>query len=249
MSAPILVDRPRGRGIVVIADHASKFVPEDIALGVGAEILDTHIAVDIGSEALARGLAAALGAPALLAGVSRLVVDCNREPGPEAVPHRSDGIAIPANGALSPEALERRLSHHEAYHSAVASLIDREAPSLLVSVHSFTPCLASAPAGQRPWQVGLLYNRDERAARLAIELLREENLTVGDNEPYSGARYGYTTDRHAESRGLPYLFFEVRQDLLETAKGIEEWTERLTKVVTAVESEITAEVRRAQRLG
>lgn len=225
--------------LLIIADHASNAVPAELALGVSAADLQKHVAWDIGTAALARGLSAALNAPAILAIASRLVADCNRAPEDNgAIPPASDGIPVPGN-AVSADARKVRLaSWHEPYHAAIAEALDRLKPQLLVSIHSFTPGLASRPEETRPWQVALLYNRDDRAARIAMRVLAEDGFTVGDNEPYSGAVYGYTTDRHAEARGLSYLTFEIRQDLLADEGAIAAWTQRLGRVIGIVESEL-----------
>jgi predicted N-formylglutamate amidohydrolase len=239
VSAPELIAGRAGRGILIIADHASNATP-GIALGVAAQHMVDHIAWDIGTAALARGLAARLESTAVLATASRLVVDLNRAPG-EAIPEASDGVAVPANRGLDDAARASRLAaYYVPYHDAVARLAT--SARLIVSVHSFTPALASRPEEARPWHVGLLYNRDDRAAQIAMRLLAAEGLTVGDNLPYSGAVYGYTTDRHAEAGGIPYLTFEVRQDLLADAAMVEQWTERLARVVDAVEAELFSEV-------
>ena len=237
-AAEYLPGRP-GR-FLIIADHASNAVPADIALGVSAADLQKHIAWDIGTAALARGLSAALNAPAILATASRLVADCNRAPEDNgAIPSASDGIPVPSNVSLSAEErLTRLAAWHEPYHAAIAEALDRLKPQLLVSIHSFTPSLAARPEETRPWQVALLYNRDDRAARIAMRVLAEDGFTVGDNEPYSGAVYGYTTDRHAEARGLSYLTFEIRQDLLADEGAIAAWTQRLGRVIGIVESEL-----------
>lgn len=225
--------------LLIIADHASNVVPAEIALGVSASDFQKHIAWDIGTAALARSLSAALNAPAILATASRLVADCNRAPEDGgAIPPASDGIPVPGN-ALSADARRARLAAwHEPYHVAITDALDRLEPRLLVSVHSFTPCLASRPEEARPWHVALLHNRDDRAARIAMRVLAAEGFTVGDNQPYSGAVYGYTTDRHAEARGLPYLTFEIRQDLLADEGAIAAWTQRLGRVICIVESEL-----------
>lgn len=225
--------------LLIIADHASNAVPDDLALGVSPADLQKHIAWDIGTGALARSLSAALAAPAILATASRLVADCNRAPEDDgAIPPASDGIPVPGN-ALSAEARQARLAAwHAPYHAAIADALDLLAPRLLVSIHSFTPRLASRPEETRPWQVALLYNRDDRAARIAMRTLAAEGFTVGDNQPYSGAVYGYTTDRHAEARGLSYLTFEIRQDLLADESAIAAWTQRLGRVIGIVESEL-----------
>lgn len=227
---PILITG--GSPILLIADHASNHVPEDIDLGIAPALLDEHIAVDIGTEALTRALAARLGASAVLASVSRLVIDLNREADALGlIPVQSDGHEIPGNRELSKIEREARIRRfYEPYHDAVAGLI-ASGPELVVSIHSFTPRLTSRPTLKRPWPIGILYNADERAARHAIELLRAHDLLVGDNEPYSGRVLNSTMNRHAEAVGLPYINIEVRQDLLSTAAEIDDWAELLFKVV------------------
>ncbi len=40
-------------------------------------------------------------------------------------------------------------------------------------------------------------------------------------------------NRHAERRGIPYLGFEVRQDLIGDAQGVEQWAERLAPIISS----------------
>ena len=89
----------------------------------------------------------------------------------------------------------------------------------LLSLHSFTPILESDPAQKRPWDVGILYNEDDRAARMAIPMLEAAGLIVGDQLPYSGRLLNATMNRHAEANGIPYLGIEMRQDLVADAAG------------------------------
>ena len=70
-------------------------------------------------------------------------------------------------------------------------------PSLILSLHSFTPALATCEK-PRPWHVGVLYNQDDRAARVAIPMLEAEGLCVGDQQPYSGVLLNATMNRHAK---------------------------------------------------
>lgn len=208
-------------GIVCVADHASNFVPDDIALGIPAALLENHIAVDIGTEGIADRLAHRHGIPAHIATVSRLVCDLHRtEDSPGLVPVTSDGHTIPGNiGADIASRLER---FHRPYHTALGAWLDEIAPDLIVSLHSFTPSLASR-AEDRPWQVALLYNQDGRAARHAMRLFAAEGLIVGDNQPYSGRDLNATMDRHAEARGRAYLTIEIRQDEIATTAQQTRW--------------------------
>ncbi|WP_337190477.1 N-formylglutamate amidohydrolase [Tsuneonella aeria] len=223
---------PRKGGIVLVADHASNAVPPDIDLGIDPALLHEHIAVDIGVDAVAEDLARNSGIPAHLACVSRLVCDLHREEdNPAVIPEASDGHAIPGNIGIDREA--RLARFHRPYHDALAAWLDAADPALVISLHSFTPALRSAPA-PRPWEVALLYNRDDRAARHAIKLFEEHGLKVGDNEPYSGRLLNATMNRHAEAHGRPYLAIEVRQDLITDAAGQARWAALIGKVAGQV---------------
>lgn len=223
-------------GLLVVADHASARVPDDVDLGICPTVLGCHVAVDIGVDPLVRQLAPRLAAAAVLARVSRLVIDLNREDvSPGLIPLHSDGIEITGNHALDKAHKAARIErYHHAYHEGLSSHVERLRPVLLVSVHSFTPRLESRPEESRPWQVGVLYNTDDRAARIAIPLLQASGLIVGDNQPYSGQVLNYTMNRHGEGNGIPYLGLELRQDLIGTPDGVRLWADRLVPVIIAV---------------
>lgn len=219
MTAPVFIAGANA-DVLLVCDHASNAVPPGIDLGVPEAALQEHVAWDIGAAAVTTKVAALLSCPAWLASVSRLVADCNRPP-EHSVPQKSDGLIIPGNVGLEPEALEARHALHARFHDGISALLAKGHPRLLVSVHSFTPALASAPA-PRPWPIAILWNEDYRAAELGLAALEgEAGLPgpVGANEPYSGKVLNYTMDRHAEAHGLPYLGFEIRQDLIADAAG------------------------------
>ncbi|MET0250361.1 MAG: N-formylglutamate amidohydrolase [Sphingobium sp.] len=204
--------------IMIVADHASAHVPKDVHLGIDPALLSTHIAVDIGVAEVARLLAARLSCVAMLGGVSRLVIDLNREAdAPGLIPVQSDGVAIAGNRTV--EAADRMARFYYPYHREVGRLIADMPSPFILSLHSFTPRLASDPGQARPWDIGVLYNEDDRAARLAIPLLEQAGLIVGDQLPYSGRLLNATMNRHAEDNGTPYLGVEMRQDLVDNAKG------------------------------
>ncbi|MCK0099425.1 N-formylglutamate amidohydrolase [Qipengyuania sp. S6317L1] len=215
-------------GSVCVCDHASNFVPEDVPLGIPASLLDTHIAVDIGTAGVVGRMARRHGIPAHMAQVSRLVIDLHREEDhPHVVPTESDGHLIPGNIGADAEA--RLDTYHRPYHDALAKWLDAARPELIISLHSFTPKLESG-GEQRPWQVGLLYNEDDRAARHAIRLFGEEGLNVGDNEPYSGKQLNATMNRHAEAHGRPYCAIEIRNDLISNRADQSRWAAMVADV-------------------
>lgn len=219
-------------GLLIVVDHASAYVPPDIDLGIDPALLEKHIAIDIGAAPLARALAARLGAPALLGGVSRLVIDLHRDPDHAGlIPYASDGHAISGNAAA--DRADRIARFHTPWHDAIAA----HQPNLFVAVHSFTPALETG-GEPRPWQVGLLYNQDDRAARIALDLLGQSGVVAGDNQPYSGRLLNYTMDRHAEGRGIPYLMFEVRNDLIRDDVGITRWADILAPISSATRNRL-----------
>ncbi len=229
-----ILGTPRFGGILVVSDHASNRVPEDVDLGIAPELLNQHIAIDIGVAQVAQAMAQRPGNAAFLGNVSRLVCDFNRdEHAPAIIPIASDGHAIPGN-RLSHEAHEARLDRYfRPYHAALAALLDEVPPALILSLHSFTPHLATSDE-PRPWQVGVLYNEDDRAARIAIPLLEAEGLVVGDQQPYSGRLLNATMNRHAEAEGRPYLGIEIRQDQIGDAAGQAVWAGRLHRICNQV---------------
>jgi predicted N-formylglutamate amidohydrolase len=230
------IGTPTRGGIVLVADHASNAVPPDIDLGIPERLLHEHIALDIGTEAIAELLAKDHAIPAHIAAVSRLVCDLNREETALGlVPEASDGHPIPGNVGADREG--RLARFHRPYHTALAEWLERAQPGLILSLHSFTPRLETSDAA-RPWQVGVLYNADDRAARIAIPLLEAEGLMVGDNLPYSGRDLNYTMNRHAEAEGRAYLGIELRQDLVQTPADHSRWAAILADIAQRVASSL-----------
>jgi len=219
---------PKAARIVCVADHASNFVPDGIELGIPPALLEKHIAIDIGVEGVVQRLARRHAMPAHLATVSRLVVDFHREEEhPHVVPTESDGHLVPGNIGAD---LDMRLGQfHQPYHAALSKFIDAQDPELILSIHSFTPKLETS-SDDRPWEIALLYNQDDRAARHAIRLFGELGLNVGDNEPYSGTQLNATMDRHAEAHGRPYCTIEIRQDLIATRAEQARWAAMIADV-------------------
>lgn len=230
-----LIGTPRFGGILVVSDHASNRVPDDIDLGIQPELLTRHVALDIGVAEVGVLMAARPGFAAFQGHVSRLVCDFNREShAPAVVPIASDGHAIPGNAIDHAGHLARLERFYHPYHAALAALLDETPPALILSLHSFTPSLAAHPDERRPWQCGVLYNEDDRAARIAIPRLAEQGLVVGDQQPYSGKLLNETMNRHAEAAGRPYLGIEIRQDQIGNVAGQADWAQRLAALCNEV---------------
>jgi predicted N-formylglutamate amidohydrolase len=235
------IGTPGRGGIVAVCDHASNSVPPDIDLGIAPALLEKHIAWDIGAAGVTERLAREHGIPAHLAAISRLVCDFNRDEDAAAlVPHASDGHAIPGNLFDLAGREERIERFFRPYHDALAAWLAAAEPALILSIHSFTPSLESAPA-ERPWEIGVLYNADDRAARLGIPLFAEAGCVVGDNQPYSGRDLNATMNRQAEAFGRAYLGIELRQDLIGDAAGQAKWAELIANVARKVAGTLAAD--------
>lgn len=215
-----ILGTPGEGGFLVIGDHASNRVPDDVDLGIDPAFLGAHIAWDIGVAPVARLITQNDNFAAFLGGYSRLVVDLNRDAhDPAAVPVESDGLAIPGNAFSAIETDIRLQRFHRPYHDHLQQLLALHRPKLILSLHSFTPALESKPNEARPWEVGVLYNDHETASKLAIPFLEDAGYLVGDQLPYSGKVLNATMNRHAEANNIPYIGIEMRQDLSSTAVG------------------------------
>jgi predicted N-formylglutamate amidohydrolase len=225
---------PQGRGrAILVCDHASPHIPRRLGtLGLGEADRRRHVAWDIGAASVARELSEILDAPLALSGYSRLVVDCNRPlHEPFAFATRSEDVDVPGNVGLSDaEKAARAEAFYWPYQDAVHALVEArtggEQPPVMVSIHSFTPVYHGRA---RPWQIGVHWRLDRRLADLMLAGLRTDpSLTVGENEPYPVALdEDYTVPVHAELRGLPYVLFEIRQDLIGDEPGALAWARRL----------------------
>src|SRR5215212_2428606 len=145
--APLRVLRPEGRSdLLLTGDHAGRALPRRLGdLGLPESERERHIAWDIGIAGVTERLSEALDATAVLQTYSRLVIDCNRQPGLDSsIPTTSELTEIPGNQGLTPA--EREARHEEIfapYHEGIAELIDARTAAgsrvVLVAMHSFTP--------------------------------------------------------------------------------------------------------------
>ncbi len=230
---------------LVTCDHASNHVPEWVgggSLGIGAQDMARHIAHDVGAAGLARALAARLDSPMIESCFSRLVIDANRGiEDPTLLMRLYDGTIIPANRHAGPSELRDRLDRlYLPYHAAYADLAARRADTVILAIHSFTPCLRGrAP---RPWHVGVLYSHlDDRLSRVLIDRLSQEpDLCIGDNEPYAGHLPGDAIDQHALQRGRHNTLIELRNDLIATPEAQEAWADRLAPILRDAFAQVQA---------
>lgn len=222
---------------LLICEHASNYIPTSYdSLGLATEDLERHIAWDPGAADLARRLSATLDAPLFLSGYSRLLIDCNRPlRSPGSIPVRSEDTNIPGNRELTPTEKSRRAAtYFLPFHERIARFLDDRLaagrPSIILSVHSFSPIYLGA---RRIWHVGVLYGQAKALASKLIQRLETDpKLIVGDNEPYKiNPDDDYTVPIHGDARDIPAVLLEVRNDLLVHASDIEAWATRITETL------------------
>jgi predicted N-formylglutamate amidohydrolase len=244
---PVLEQNAAGRSpFLLTCDHYGRLIPRGLGdLGVSEAELTRHIAWDIGIAGVAEALSQQLDAHLIAQRYSRLVIDCNRPPqAASSIPRISEATVISGNEGLAREAAEaRRHAIFDPYHRRIDEIIDHRlrdgVPTILVSLHSFTPVYAGI---KRPWHIGTLYHRDTRLPPMLLKLLRAEpDLVVGDNEPYAVSdETDYTIPVHGEARGLMNTGIEIRQDLIADPAGQREWADRLARIFGEIEATLKA---------
>jgi predicted N-formylglutamate amidohydrolase len=232
---------------LITCDHYGRLIPRGLGdLGLPESELTRHIAWDIGIAGVAEALSKHLDAHLVAQRYSRLVIDCNRPPtAPSSIPIVSEATTIPGNEGLARDAAQtRRRQIFEPYHRRIDEIIDARIaagmPTVLVSLHSFTPVYAGIA---RPWHIGTLYHRDTKLPPLLLKHLRAEpDLVAGDNEPYAVSdETDYTIPAHGEARGLMNSGIEIRQDLIGDQSGQREWADRLARIFGVIEETLRAE--------
>src|ERR1700756_3978968 len=235
--SPVFEKKAAGRSpFLLTCDHYGRLIPKVLGdLGLPEGELARHIGWDIGIAGVSETLSEHLDAHLIVQRYSRLVIDCNRPPHvASSIPLISEATTVPGNEGLSREEAElRRTQIFDPYHARIDAVIDARAqqgwPTVLVSLHSFTPVYAGIA---RPWHIGTLYHRDTRLPPLLLQALRAEgDLVVGDNEPYAvNDITDYTIPVHGEARGLANTGIEIRQDLIADPGGQRQWAERLARI-------------------
>jgi predicted N-formylglutamate amidohydrolase len=178
------------------------------------EQLREHIGWDIGARTVTEALAQRFDAPAVLAGVSRLVIDCNRDLADhDLIVAESHGVTIPGNAGIDAAERERRIrDFYEPYHAAIDAVLSQRPSAFLLSVHSFTPEINGR---ERRFDVGVLFDTFGAEAEQVGEALSRNGLRVRYNEPYSGLDgLIFSARTHGMRHEIRYLELELNNRLL-----------------------------------
>lgn len=218
---PVAVVNADGKGdILIVCEHASSTIPERFGdLGLPPEALNSHIAWDPGALAVAKAVSRNLDATLIYQRFSRLVYDCNRPPeAPGAMPELSEVYAIPGNAGLSKADRDARTEAlYIPFHARISQIIEerkaRGQPTVLVTMHSFTPIYNGHP---RAVEIGILHDNDTRLAdRMLAAGSDAATYEIRRNEPYGPADgVTHTLKLHGLENGLLNVMIEVRNDLI-----------------------------------
>ncbi|WP_299643122.1 N-formylglutamate amidohydrolase [uncultured Ruegeria sp.] len=226
---------------VLICEHASRFIPAALGgLGLDEVAASSHAAWDIGALDLSVELMGALDAPLVHSRVSRLVYDCNRPPEREdAMPQVSEVFSVPGNMNLTDAQRAQRVRDvYEPFKQLVSSTLDsRREPPVVFTIHSFTPVYKGKP---RSVELGILHDADDCAAQLMLRHSEGSGLRVALNEPYSATDgVTHTLREHAIRRGLPNVMIEVRNDLIDSPKGVNRIAGLLMPILQSIIKDIS----------
>jgi len=217
---PVAIARPEGHSpVLLICEHSSRVIPRRLGdLGLAEELRSSHIAWDVGALDLSLFLSRQLDACLIHQRFSRLAYDCNRPPESDsATPKRSEVYDIPGNISATAEEKQARVDGiYRPFQAAVAQEIARRKaagqPTVLVTIHSFTPVFKGV---RRDVEIGILHDSDTRFADSILSSLDNCGFVVRRNDPY-GPEDGvtHTLVEHGLSNGLQNVMVEVRNDLL-----------------------------------
>lgn len=229
------INENANKNFILVCEHAGGQMPMD--LGLSPDQMKSDIVCDWGAGDVTRELAKILKCTAVLATLSRLVVDLNRYPNhPESVPAKSQrGTKIPGNQISKSQIKKRHEEFFWPFHHQLRDQMARlqfiHEQITLIDIHSFSP---EYNGEKRPWQVGVLFDQNEKISKKLIASLRKAGLKVGANEPYTAkdeVGFGFTTNAHAVDHHLPHLMIELRQDEIDTPAKVQKMAKILAKAL------------------
>lgn len=221
--------------VLLVCEHASKYIPKSLNnLDLDDHTANSHVAWDPGALAVSEMLSSSLDAGLIYANISRLVYDCNRPPDATgAMPVQSEIYPIKGNIGLSDKAKAARIAEvYVPFTKAIASQIATRSvagmPTVIVTIHSFTPVYFGETRGV---ELGILHDKDAELADAMLALPCD--FDVRRNQPY-GPEDGvtHTLKIHALEHGLLNVMIEIRNDLVATKAGQITVTNCLSNMIT-----------------
>lgn len=218
--------------LALVCDHAGRHVPESLAAkSLGEREMDMHIACDVGARRVAKLIARTTHAPLVTQTYSRLVIDTNRpRHSDQLAPSVSDGIRVPFNQDLTEAELDARWKGiHQPYHDQIRDMLSRRDPVALAAIHSFTPQLSDGPP--RPWHIDLISRSPSpHFGQIQTQLQRLlPEAQIGVNQVFQVSGHtDYTIPEHGETRNIPHVSIEIRNDLIRERRDAERFANAIS---------------------
>ena len=216
---------------VFSCEHASNYMGNIELTQKETQVIESHWGWDIGIADLTKALVIETQSLGVFSTYSRLLLDTNRSlDSTTLILTEVEQTRLSFNEGLTPTEYQSRIEtlhhgYHEVLNESLSYGIARGA-QLYISMHSFTPVFDGQ---QRDVEIGVLFDRYDDLAEHACQTLATLGYTSKLNEPYSGltGELMYAATRHGGQCQIPYLEFEVRQDLI----GSEEKRARVAKAL------------------
>lgn len=205
-------------------EHASNQLPPDVQFSKeDFHFLQTHWGWDIGAQKVVEHLAKSTQCAAIFGTVSRLWVDLNRSiDRKDLVRTHTELHELSFNKNISSESEHKRLEDwYHPFHKAYDELVEKKlrlASPILISIHSFTPVWNGKV---RTMDIGVLFDQYESLGIKLAQALKNEELFVECNEPYTG-RGGlmYSVEDKGIRHGCKHLELEINQALICTPERV-----------------------------
>ena len=219
MNSYTLVNENTIGPFVFSCEHASNHLPPDIPVSKeDTHFLQTHWGWDIGAESVTRHLIQTTASQGILGTISRLWIDLNRSlERTDLIRFETEGHLLSFNHNLSEDAEQERLQQvykpfHTAYNDLVAKRCQSPEPVTLISIHSFTPVWNGTV---RTMDIGVLFDECEELGNKLAALLKNEDLFVEINAPYTG-RGGlmFSVEDKGKRHRCPHFELEINQAII-----------------------------------
>lgn len=214
--------RVNNKKLVVLCEHASHNIPTEFDnLGLPSDIVASEVGYDVGAVETAEYIAQHFNCELFSGETSRLLIDLNRCPDDASmIPKSRHGINIPANADISDEEKNKRREFYDVYHNKVTTyineLVAQGKEPVVVSIHSFSQeYMSSVLKEDVKTECGLLFDEDERLADVVYSSVKQTDINLENNYPYSLKEYkSGGVILHGERNGYPYLGVEFPNTML-----------------------------------
>lgn len=228
--------------LILLGEHAGFALPNDTnRLEVSPSVFqsDFNFAGDHGTRRILFQLAHKTGATTLLGRYSRLLVDLNREVDhPQLIWSNHHNINIPYNQNITSDEKSRRLdNYYSPFHNRVSShikrLIELGQKPVLLTIHSYTPAVATGQTNTAILpDVGLLFYKESQILKRFENAYSESQWSCERNSPYNiQLLQTGSLIMHQKAFDLDGLALEINVGNLRTVSDQDTWAKFIGGII------------------